>query len=87
MTYSIEFSPDSEKFFSKIDKTLRLKILRKIEWLSKNCESINHQPLQYQFKDYFKLKLGKIRIIYRIFVDEKIIFIVYIDFRDKIYKI
>jgi mRNA interferase RelE/StbE len=85
--YEIEFSLQADKFLSKIDKSLRKKIIRKIEWLAKNCEIINHLPLQYEFKDYFKLKLGKIRIIYKIFLQRKIILICYIDFRDKIYKI
>jgi len=85
--YEIEFSLQANKFLSKIDKSLRKKIIRKIEWLAKNCEIINHQPLQYEFKDYFKLKLGKIRIIYKIFLHRKVILIAYIDFRDRIYKI
>ena len=87
MPYLVEFSLISEKFLSKIDKSLRLKIIRKIEWLSKNCEFITHQPLHYEFKDYFKLKLGKIRIIYQIFPEKRLIFIAYIDFRDKVYKL
>ena len=85
--YEVEFSLQANKFLSKIDKSLRKKIIRKIEWLAKNCEIINHKPLQYEFKDYFKLKLGKIRIIYKIFLHRKVILIAYIDFRDRIYKI
>jgi mRNA interferase RelE/StbE len=85
--YEVEFSLQADKFLSKIDKSLRKKLIRKIEWLAKNCEIINHQPLQYEFKDYFKLKLGKIRIIYKIFPQRKTILIAYIDFRDKIYEI
>jgi mRNA interferase RelE/StbE len=81
--YEVEFSLQANKFLSKIDKSLRKKIIRKIEWLAKNCEIINHQPLQYEFKDYFKLKLG----IYKIFLQRKVILIAYIDFRDRIYKI
>ena len=85
--YKVEFTLQADKFLSKIDKPLRKKIIRRIEWLAKNCEIINHQPLQYEFKDYFKLKLGKIRIIYKIFPQRKTILIAYIDFREKIYKI
>lgn len=85
--YRVEFSLQADKFLSKIDSSLRRKIIRKIEWLVKNCELINHQPLQYEFKDYFKLKLGKIRIIYKILPKEKLILIAYIDFRDKVYKL
>jgi mRNA-degrading endonuclease RelE of RelBE toxin-antitoxin system len=85
--YKIEFSLQADKFLSEIDKSSRKKIIRKIEWLEKNCEIINHRPLQYEFKDYFKLKLGKIRIIYKIFLKRKAILIAYIDFRDRIYKI
>ena len=85
-SYNVEFSLQADKFLRQIDKSLRRKIIRKIEWLAKNCGAINHQPLHYEFKDYFKLKLGKIRIIYRIFPQRRIILIAYIDFRDKIYK-
>jgi len=85
--YQAEFSLQADKFLSKIDSSLRRKIIRKIDWLVKNCELINHQPLQYEFKDYFKLKLGKIRIIYKILPKEKLILIAYINFRDKVYKL
>jgi len=85
--YRVEFSLQADKFLSKIDFSLRRKIIRKINWLVKNCELINHQPLQYEFKDYFKLKLGKIRIIYKILPKEKLILIAYINFRDKVYKL
>jgi len=85
-SYRVELSLQADRFLSKISPSLRRKIIRKIEWLAKNCEIINHQPLQYEFKDYFKLKLGKIRIIYKILPKEKLILIAYIDFRDKIYK-
>jgi mRNA interferase RelE/StbE len=84
--YKVDFSLQADKFLGRIDKSLRKKIIRKIEWLAKNCEFIDHQPLQYEFKDYFKLKLGKIRIIYKIFSKRKTILIAYIDFRDRIYK-
>jgi mRNA-degrading endonuclease RelE of RelBE toxin-antitoxin system len=83
--YRAEFSLQAEKFLSKIDTSLRRKIIKKIDWIVKNCEIINHQPLQYEFKDYFKLKLSKIRIIYKILPKEKLILIAYIDFRDRIY--
>jgi len=85
--YRVEFSFQADKFLDKIDSSLRRKIINKINWLVKNCELINHQPLQYEFKDYFKLKLGKIRIIYKILPKEKLILIAYINFRDKVYKL
>jgi mRNA-degrading endonuclease RelE of RelBE toxin-antitoxin system len=44
--YKVEFSLQADKFLSKIDKPLRKKIIRRIEWLAKNCEIINHQSLQ-----------------------------------------
>jgi hypothetical protein len=40
--YEMEFSLQADKFISKIDKSLRKKIIRKFEWLAKNCEIINH---------------------------------------------
>jgi mRNA interferase RelE/StbE len=85
--YRVEFSLQVDKFLSKINSSLRRKIIRKIDWLAKNCELINHQPLQYEFKDYFKLKLGKIRIIYKILPKKKLMLIAYINFRDKVYKL
>jgi len=85
--YQVEFSQQADSFLSEIESNSRRKIIRKIEWLVENCERINHQPLQYEFKDYFKLKLGKIRIIYKIFPKEKLILIAYIDFRDKVYEL
>jgi len=33
--YKVEFSLQADKFLSKIDKPLRKKIIRRIEWLAK----------------------------------------------------
>jgi len=48
--YKVEFSIRADKFLSKIDKPLRKKIIRIIEWLAKNCEIINHHLFNMNLK-------------------------------------
>jgi mRNA interferase RelE/StbE len=85
--FEVEYSEYSLEFLEKADKNLRKRIFNKINYLAKNFDKINHIPLAYEARDFFKLRVGKYRIIYRLDWKRKKIRIDLIDRRDKIYKI
>jgi len=88
MSYEIRISKNALKKWRKLEKSKRDKIKEAIFFLSE-------VPYPYKFLDVKKLKgiqnayrirVGKIRILYKVFEHEKTIFIYDIDHRGKVYK-
>jgi len=61
------------------------RILRKLEWFSKNFERIVPEPLGGEFKGTYKLRVGDWRVIYT--VEGDIMVIQGIGHRREIYKV
>jgi mRNA interferase RelE/StbE len=85
--FEIEYSEYALEFLEKADRQLKKRILKKVNYLAKNFDKLTHFPLTHEARDFFKLRVGKYRVIY--FVDWKTnkIKIALIDRRDKVYKI
>lgn len=84
--WSLEFAIDAEKDLGRLSKNTRERIIEKLDWLINNFENIVPLPLTGEFKDFYKLRVGKWRVIYKAhWLDYKIV-IHYIGMRDKIYK-
>ena len=66
MNWSIEFTKEAEKDISVLDKSIRKRIIEKLEWLSNNFDFIFPSVLTADFRDYFKLRIGDWRVFYQI---------------------
>lgn len=82
----LEFSVAAERDLSGLDRVVQRRIIDKLDWLLANCDLIVHLPLIGEFKEFYKLRVGDWRIIYRIDWKNNLIVVNYIDRRDKIYK-
>ncbi|MFN4212853.1 MAG: type II toxin-antitoxin system RelE family toxin [Microgenomates group bacterium] len=84
--YKICYHPRVEKFLKKLPKQITKKIFEKIEILKKNPFSfqLDSKKLITTEKSY-RLKIGKIRVVYEINTQNKLIYVHYIDFRGNIY--
>lgn len=82
----MEFLPDAEKDLAKIDRANRRRVIAKLEWLLDNFEKIFPSVLSGEFKEFYKLRAGDWRILYKINWRNHSIIICLIDRRDKIYK-
>ncbi|MEK7146868.1 MAG: type II toxin-antitoxin system RelE/ParE family toxin [Patescibacteria group bacterium] len=82
----LKFLPEAEKDLMKFDHNVKRRIIDKLDWLLVNCDLIVHLPLTGEFKEFYKLRVGDWRIIYRIDWKINLIIVNYIDRRDKIYK-
>lgn len=83
----LEFSEYVIDFLKKADKNLRRKLIVKIEFLRKNFDQIPHLSLSYEFRDFFKFRVGQYRIIYNFDIAKNTLRIVLIAKRDQVYKI
>lgn len=84
--WMIEFHPEAKKNLIKLDRPTRRRIIAKLEWLLEHFEEISPEVLTAEFKNFYKLRTGDWRIVYKINWSNQIIIVCYINKRDKIYK-
>lgn len=84
--WSVGFLINAEKDLAKIEKSDRKKVIEKIDWLSKNFDSLFPVNLKGEFRDFYKLRVGDWRVFYRVDWNKSIILICVIERRDKAYK-
>ena len=85
MAYSVNFEPESIDDLDGISQVVRVRILKKIEWLSINFEKISALPLTGQWTGFYKLRVGDYRVIYEFDIENQLIFITRIGHRREIY--
>ncbi len=84
--WSLEFLPQAEDDLSKLGRETRRRIIDKLDWLSENFTVIFPLPLSGNFKDFYKLRAGDWRVIYKIDWRNELIIVYFIGRRDEIYK-
>ena len=86
MNYKLFYHPRSLKFLSKIERKTFLDLVEKIDNLIiipwKIKQEIKKLPTA---KNSYRLRVGKIRVIFEINHQNKIIYILDIDYRGNIY--
>jgi mRNA interferase RelE/StbE len=85
MAYLVNFEPESIDDLDEISQVVRLRIFKKIEWLSVNFEKGSALPLTGQWSGFYKLRVGDYRVIYEFDVENKLIIITRVDHRREIY--
>lgn len=84
--YQVLILPKALNDLSKLDKTVSLRIIEKLSWLSGNIENITPLSLMGKYTDLFKLRIGDWRVIYDIYHDLKVITVHKVGHRSEIYK-
>ena len=85
----VEYSKQAAKFISTQDKNTKQRIKHGIEGLTKTPPKGDIKPLQAYINKTYRLRIGKLRIIYRYDTginQRQILFISDINFRGDIYK-
>ncbi len=84
--YIIEYDVDIEEKLRKLPKSIR-EVIRKAIDKKLTVDPIAFgKPLRYSLKGYRRLRVGDYRVIYKIFENKVIVFIVDIDHRKDIYE-
>jgi mRNA interferase RelE/StbE len=86
--YQIYLSRQAEKYIKELDKKQGKRIIQTITDLKNHpFYTIRHDTAKLKGrKDYYRIRVGALRIIYKIFEEEKEIYIEKIDTRGKVYK-
>jgi len=89
MTWSIKYSKDADKFLQK-QPQIKDKIIGEIKKfilkLNGETVSIDFKKLSGEWADYYRIRKGRVRIVFQINDNENIILIFNIDFRGNVYK-
>ena len=86
LNYTVRFSDEGWKKYQKLDKQVRLKVTRKIELLADFKTLNNVKKMKSKSGDFYRLRVGDIRVIFRIPEGTKIIWVVDVGFRGLIYR-
>lgn len=80
----IELSKKSQKFLKRCDNKIRDRITYKIRNLSNNPFPSDCKRVEKT--DYFRVRIGDFRVLYRLYKDKNILLIANIDKRSKVYR-
>lgn len=84
--YSVRILNIAARELEKLDQTIAKRIVKRIQWLSENLDSVKPTALKGDLSGLFKLREGDYRIIYQIVRKEQIIIIHAIGHRRDIYR-
>lgn len=85
--YEVLISHEAEKYYKKIDNNTKLKINKCIDNLKINPLFGRHiKRLHGELKGKYRYEIGSLRIVYKVNIPGKIIEILAIKNRGKIYK-
>ena len=83
--WTVNISPEAEKDLSGFDAGVQGMIIKKLEWLESNFDAITPIPLKGEFREFYKLRIGDVRVVYTVDWKSKVIRVCYIARRDKAY--
>jgi len=88
MKWKVEYSKEAKKFindqniWSEVRSSIR-KFLEKIK--GKNI-NIDLKKLVGDWEGYYRIRIGKVRVIFDIVKENRMIFVEKVDYRGKVYK-
>jgi mRNA interferase RelE/StbE len=82
--YRIEYGEDARKNIKKFPKNIQERIIRAIEQRLTIAPETG-KPLVKEWKEHRRIRVGDFRIIYKIFEEKVVVFIVDIDHRKEVY--
>ncbi|MBI2583411.1 MAG: type II toxin-antitoxin system RelE/ParE family toxin [Candidatus Aenigmarchaeota archaeon] len=84
--FEVRYSNQAAKFLRKADKSLVKRITTKVEEIKADPSMIRDSKVLEGYKEkLFRIRVGDYRILYEIDYDNKIIGIVKIDRRERVY--
>jgi mRNA interferase RelE/StbE len=84
--YQIAFVPSAERDLARLDRSVRLRVLSKLQWLAENLESLSPEPLTGQWQGMYKLRTGDYRVIYTLDPARKMLIAHAIGHRSEVYR-
>ena len=85
MSYSLSFEREAIADLDNLTQAVRIRVLKKIDWLRSNFEQISPLPLTANWSGFYKLRVGDYRVIYEFDLELQVIIIIRVGHRSEIY--
>jgi len=87
LSYTVKFSTEGLRRFKKLDKRVAEKLIEKIELLS-DYQSLNtvKKMSGKDKKDFYRMRVGNLRVLFRVIEKDKTVWVVDMGFRGGIYR-
>ena len=88
MKWTIEYSRPSDKFIEREDISLVVgeQIERFLKKMRGGSINIDVKKLKGKWKGYLRIKKGKLRVIFTVNFEDRVLYVERVDFRGKVYK-
>jgi mRNA interferase RelE/StbE len=87
VVYEPTFHPGVAKDLKSLDKSIRQRVLHKIQWLLEHVEEMRHEPLTARWAGMYRLRVGDYRVVYGIDRGQRTIIVYAVGHRREIYKL
>lgn len=84
--YQLIFSKDAQHTLKKLEKTIALKIQKKLICLVNGEQNLDIKKLQASAEPTYRLRVGDMRVIYMVQHQQVIVYIITIGHRKEIYE-
>ena len=84
--YTVEYTKDAMRFLERLDDKTYRRVKDKINALALDPFAPNNNVRKLVGRDYFRLRVGNIRVVYNLFEKVLVVNVFEIGFRDSIYK-
>ena len=84
--YSLIFLTAAQKQFAKLDRSVALRVKRKLDWLIENIQNIEPEWLHSNLSGLAKLREGDFRVLYEVRHESKQILVHTVAHRSEVYK-
>ncbi len=84
--YRIRILEAAIQDLARLDKSIGRRVVRRINWLAANLDTIRLEALTGDLAGFYKLRIGDYRVIYEVLWDEETIVIHAIGHRREIYR-
>ena len=83
--FNVEFSNVSKKFLKKLDKQIKIRLIKRIEILSEDPFPNDVKRVVNKKEKVFRVRIGDYRVQYMVFYDKNLLFISDVDKRPRAY--
>ena len=88
MKWNIEYSRDADRFIDKQD--IRAEVREQLEFFLRKMRgesiSVDVRKLKGEWKGYFRIRKGRLRVIFSVDFNDRVLYVERADFRGKAYK-
>lgn len=86
MKFEIHLSSRGHKFLKRVDKRTYDRLVRKLVTLAEDPFQLDVKKIMGRKEKLYRVRVGDYRILYEIYLEKKVVLIVNIDKRSRIYE-